>query len=165
MIKSAVYAGTFDPIHNGHINIIERALGVFGIVWVGIGINPKKEHLFTTGERYAMIAASLDRCKISRERVRIESFSTLLVDFADSLHVNAILRGIRPGDLEYEYQMAGINKELSKIERFYLMAEPKYSHINSTFIKATYAAGGILPNLVPTCVHDALWKLYKENLR
>jgi pantetheine-phosphate adenylyltransferase len=153
--KIAIYPGTFDPIHNGHLEIIRRALGTFDKVIVALGLNPEKDVLFTVEERLDMIKNSvLDL----NARVEGDFFEGLLVRYAEEKHAQAIIRGLRAvSDFEYEFQLALMNRKLSRnIETFFLMTAHRYLYVSSRIIKATVLAGGDPTDLVPDYVHGIL---------
>jgi pantetheine-phosphate adenylyltransferase len=153
--KIAVYPGTFDPIHNGHLEIIRRALGTFDRIIVALGLNPEKEVLFTTEERLDMIQNSLDDLN---SRVECDAFEGLLVKYAERKKAQAIIRGLRAvSDFEYEFQLALMNRKLNRnIETFFLMTAHRYLYVSSRIIKATVLAGGSPMDLVPDYVLKVL---------
>ncbi len=156
--KVAVYPGTFDPIHNGHIEIIKRALGTFDQIIVAVGLNPEKATVFTLEERLDMIENSLN----DDPRISFDSFEGLLVRYAERKGAHAIVRGLRAvSDFEYEFQLALMNRKLSRqIETFFLMTAHRYLYVSSRIIKATVAAGGSPEGLVPDYVLKVLKKKF-----
>jgi pantetheine-phosphate adenylyltransferase len=156
--KVAVYPGTFDPFHNGHLEIIRRALGTFDRLIVALGLNPEKETIFTLEERLDMIQHSVD----GDPRVECDAFEGLLVRYAERKHAHAIIRGLRAvSDFEYEFQLALMNRKLSrKIETFFLMTAHRYLYVSSRIIKATVVAGGSPKGLVPPYVLKVLKKKF-----
>ena len=152
--KVAVYPGTFDPIHNGHLEIIRRALGTFDRIIVALGPNPEKETIFTIEERMDMIRNSVD----GDPRIEADSFEGLLVRYAEAKGAQAIVRGLRAvSDFEYEFQLALMNRKLSRnIETFFLMTAHRYLYVSSRIIKATVVAGGSPEGLVPDYVLKVL---------
>ena len=161
--KVAIYPGTFDPIHNGHLEIVRRALGTFDRIIIALGVNVEKATLFTVEERLGMIGESV---KDLDGRVRTESFDGLLVRYAEKRNAQAIIRGLRAvSDFEYEFQLALMNRKLSRhIETFFLMTAHRYLYVSSRIIKATVVAGGSPSGLVPDCVLAELKKKY-PNIR
>ncbi|MCX5862481.1 MAG: pantetheine-phosphate adenylyltransferase [Deltaproteobacteria bacterium] len=145
--KLAVYPGTFDPIHNGHLEIIRRALGTFDRIIVALGVNPEKETIFSPEERMDMIRGAVS----GNFRIECESFEGLLVRYAERKKAQAIVRGLRAvSDFEYEFQLALMNRKLSRnIETFFLMTAHRYLYVSSRIIKATVLAGGSPEGLVP----------------
>ena len=139
--KVAVYPGTFDPFHNGHLEIIRRALGTFDRLIVALGLNPEKETIFTLEERLDMIKRSVD----GDPRIQCDAFEGLLVRYAERKHATAIVRGLRAvSDFEYGFQLALMNRKLSRnIETFFLMTAHRYLYVSSRIIKATLVARGI----------------------
>lgn len=159
MKEKAIYAGTFDPVTYGHIDLIERALTIFDEVIVAVANNPGKRPLFTIEERLRLLRASLGR----KKGIHIDSFEELLVDYALSKNVNVVIRGIRAfSDFEFEFQMALSNRKLnSKIETIFLMPHESYAYLRSRFIKEIVSLGGDVSSFVPSCVARAL----KEKLK
>jgi len=156
--KLAVYPGTFDPFHNGHLEIIRRALGTFDRIIVALGLNPEKETIFTLEERLDMVRKSVER----DPRVECDSFEGLLVRYAERKKAQAIVRGLRAvSDFEYEFQLALMNRKLSRnIETFFLMTAHRYLYVSSRIIKATVVAGGSPEGLVPDYVLQVLKKKF-----
>ena len=152
--KVAVYPGTFDPFHNGHLEIIRLALGTFDHIIVALGLNPEKETIFTLEERLDMIRNSVD----GDPRIECDSFNGLLVRYAERKKAQAIVRGLRAvSDFEYEFQLALMNRKLSRnIETFFLMTAHRYLYVSSRIIKATVMAGGSPHGLVPDYVLEVL---------
>lgn len=155
----AIYPGAFDPITNGHIDIILRSLRVFDHIVVGIGPNPKKAALFSLEERIAMIEESIK----GNPHVSVEAFDGLLVDFAKKHNARVIIRGLRAvSDFEYEFQMALMNRKLdSHIETVFLMPSEEYSYLTSSIVKVVASFGGDISTLVPKHVHGMLKKKFK----
>jgi pantetheine-phosphate adenylyltransferase len=153
--KLAIYPGTFDPIHNGHLEIVRRALGTFDKITVALGANPEKSTIFTVQERMEMIR---DSTKTFGSRVDCESFDGLLVRYASKKKATAIIRGLRAvSDFEYEFQLALMNRKLNRnVETMFLMTAHRYLYVSSRIIKATVVAGGSPKDLVPDCVLEML---------
>ena len=155
-MRHVIYPGTFDPITNGHLDIIERATTLFDTVTIGVTTNPAKNPLFTVNERMAMIR------DVTRDfgNIRVESFTGLLVDYAQRLGASAIIRGLRAiSDFEYEFQMALVNRKISDgIVTVFLMPHEKYTYLNSTIVKELATFGGDVSRFVPPEV-EALIKL------
>lgn len=156
--RIAIYPGTFDPFHNGHLEIIHRALGTFDSVIVALGLNPEKQTVFTIEERMDMIRNSVN----GDPRIDCEHFEGLLVRYAERKKARAIIRGLRAvSDFEYEFQLALMNRKLSrKIETFFLMTAHRYLYVSSRIIKATVVAGGSPEGLVPDYVLKVLKKKF-----
>lgn len=152
--KSAIYPGTFDPITNGHLSIVNRALTIFDKLIIAILNNPQKEPLFTLEERIDMIKESLN----GAQNVEIDTFDGLLVDYAVQKRANVILRGLRAlSDFEYEFQMALMNRKLNRdVQSIFLMTDYKWFYISSTIIKEAASLGGDTSGLVPEIVDRRL---------
>jgi pantetheine-phosphate adenylyltransferase len=144
---SAIYPGSFDPITNGHVDIIERGLKVFERVVVAVLENPKKRPLFTTKERVRMIQEIF----ASRKEVEVRAFDGLLVDFARAQRTSVVMRGLRAiSDFENEFQMALMNRSLAPdIETFFMMPSVHYSFLSSNVVREVAGLGGSVEGLVP----------------
>lgn len=152
--RIAVCPGSFDPITNGHMDIVHRGLCVFDKIIIAIGHNPLKRDLFTTEEKAEMIRASVG----DNPRIEVDTFEGLLVDYCLRVGACAILRGLRVvSDFEMELQLALMNRRLcNKIETFFLMTDYNHLFVSSTIVKATAAAGGSVKGLVPDPVLEKL---------
>ena len=148
--KIAVYPGTFDPITNGHLGIVNRALKIFDKLVIAILNNPLKAPLFTLEERIDMIKRSL----AEKSNVEVDSFEGLLVDYVIKKQSNVILRGLRAlSDFEYEFQMALMNRKLNReVQSIFLMTDYKWFYTRSTIIKEAASLGGDISGLVPSLV-------------
>lgn len=154
MKSIAIYPGTFDPITNGHLDLIKRALRIFDEVIIAVAPSQKKQPLFTIQERLDLIHSAVKGLK----RARIEAFNSLLVDYVRKRKGNAILRGLRAmSDFEYEFQLAHMNRRLNtNIETVFMMPSEEYSYLTSTIIKEVAFFGGSVKGLVPREVERAL---------
>lgn len=154
----AVYAGAFDPITNGHIDVVNRALNIFGRVIVAVAVNPAKKPLFTIEERLEMIRETIN----DNPRLEIDTFTGLLVDYLNSCQANVLLRGLRAvSDFDYEFQMALMNRRLNRnIETVFLMTGLRWIFISSTLIKEVASLGGPVEGLVPDVVCRRLRQKY-----
>ncbi|MBE3571934.1 MAG: pantetheine-phosphate adenylyltransferase [Moorella humiferrea] len=157
-MRVAVYPGTFDPITNGHLDIIRRAVEIFDRVVVGVAQDNYKNTLFSLEERVQLVR------DVTRDwpTVTVKSFSGLLVDFARQEGAVAIVRGLRAvSDFEYEFQMSIMNKKLAgDLETVFLMTATEYSFISSSIIRQVASLGGCIRGLVPPEVEQALLKRY-----
>ena len=146
----AIYPGSFDPVTNGHINLIERASRVFDQIVVAIAFNAKKAGLFSVSERLEMLRASTAHVP----GVRIEAFDGLLVDYMRAHDIQIVLRGLRAvSDFEYEFQMAHMNRKLwPGIETFFMVTGAEEFYISSQVVKEVAALGGSVKDLVPEMV-------------
>ncbi len=145
--RIAVYPGTFDPIHNGHLDIVSKSRRVFDEVIVAVLGNDAKEPVFSVADRVEMIATELEDC----EDCRVESFSGLLVDFMQQMEARIVIRGLRAvSDFEYEFQMALMNRRLNpEIETVFMVPKARYIYLSSRLIKEVFFLGGDLTGLVP----------------
>ncbi|MEC4686497.1 MAG: pantetheine-phosphate adenylyltransferase [Nitrospirota bacterium] len=159
MKRIAICPGTFDPITNGHIDIVMRSLSIFDEIVVAVAPNPKKTPLFEVEDRMDLIRESFK----TLERVTIESFDGLLVNYVKQKGGVAIVRGLRAiSDFEYELQMALMNRRLdSGIETVFMMPSEEYSFLTSTMIKEIASFGGSVKGLVPEIVEKALSEVFK----
>ena len=157
---TAVYPGSFDPITNGHLDVISRCCKLFDRVIVSVLVNQEKRPLFTTRERVHM----LRQATASWKQVTVETFDGLLVDYARRRKARVIVRGIRAvSDYEYEFQMALMNRRLdSDIETLFLMPAESYSYLSSRLVKEVYLLGGSVSGLVPPDVEAALGRKIKR---
>jgi pantetheine-phosphate adenylyltransferase len=150
----AVYPGSFDPLTNGHLDLIERSLRIFDALIVAVVTNPAKTSLFTDAERVEMIREATRGLR----RIEIMVFEGLLVDFVRRVGARAVVRGLRAvSDFEYEFQMALMNRKLrEEIETVFLMPHEAYSYISSRLIKEVAGYGGTVTGLVPPGVETRL---------
>ncbi len=162
-VKLAIYPGTFDPITNGHLDIIKRALKLFDRLIVAIGENPAKKPLFTLEERILMINEAIKDLP-ERNLIEVDSFSGLLVEYAKSKGAVAIIRGLRAvSDFEYELQLALMNRKLSNsIDTVFLMPSLKWIFLSSSIIKEAAKFGGDVSDLVPPIVVKKLKEKFRE---
>ena len=154
----AVYPGFFDPVTNGHLDIIERCQAVFHKVVVAILRNPRKEPLFRTEERIEMLHELIG----DRPQVEIAAFDGLLVRFARQHGASVIVRGLRAvSDFEYEFQMALMNRRLDDgIETLFMVPHEAYTFLSSSLIKEIYSLGGTVDGLIPALVEERLRQRY-----
>lgn len=158
-MKAAIYPGTFDPITNGHIDIIKRAVSIFGQVTVSVVKKSSKGTFFSYSERMKLVSESTKNI----EGVRVQGFGGLVVDLARKKKVKVIVRGLRMiSDFEYEFQMALTNRNLSpEVETIFLMPHPEYSFISSRLIKEAASLGADLKKFLPSPVIKALRNKFK----
>jgi pantetheine-phosphate adenylyltransferase len=150
----AVFPGSFDPVTNGHLDIVDRGLAVFDRVRMAILLNPEKKPLFTVEERVAMIREAYG----GKGRVEVDTFSGLLVDYARKIGASVIIRGIRAiSDFEYEFQMALMNRRLDpSIETVFMIPAESYTYVSSRLVKEVFQLGGRVSDLVPPVVERRL---------
>lgn len=153
--RIAIYPGSFDPVTNGHVNIIERGLQLFDKIIVAVAVNSSKSTIFTVQERLEILRELFRK----NQKVEIDSFvDTLLVEYAKSKGAHVILRGLRTvSDYEYEFQMAHANRALApNIDTIFMMTESKYSHLSSTLIKEIVSYGGSCREMLDPVVEKRL---------
>ena len=158
----AIYPGSFDPITNGHVDLVKRTLRVFGKVIVAIATNPDKDHsLFTVEERLQMINEVFADVK---DRVQADSFQGLLVDYAERKHSTVVIRGLRAiSDFEYEFQMAMMNHRLKpQLETLFMMTGESEFYTSSRLVKEVVSLGGNVSGLVPDNVLKRLNQKFKR---
>lgn len=160
MAKKAIYPGTFDPVTNGHLDVIKRGSLIFDVLVVSVGCNPLKDALFSVKERMEMIQEHVQDLK----NVEVDSFDGMLVDYLKKQKTNIILRGIRTvSDFEYEFQRALTNRVLNKeVETVFVMTSEQYSFLNSTLIKEAVSLGGSVSQFVPPEVERRLIEKFKH---
>jgi pantetheine-phosphate adenylyltransferase len=152
-MRVAVYPGSFDPLTNGHLDIIRRATNLFDRVLVAVLENEGKAPLVSVSERMELIT----RCTGALPGVEVHSFSGLLVDFVRRTDAKVVIRGIRAvSDYEYELQMALMNRELAEIETIFMLPAVEYTYVSSRLIKEVFRLGGDVARLVPPLVLESL---------
>ena len=152
-MRRAVCPGSFDPVTNGHIDIIQRAASLFDEVVVGVGVNVSKQRMFSDEERLAM----LERVVSDLPNVRVLGFTGLLTDFCREHEIQAIVKGLRAvSDFDYELQMAQMNSSLTDVETVFIPTSPEYSFLASSLVKEVARFGGDVSGLVPDFVLAAL---------
>ncbi len=164
-MRIALYPGTFDPITNGHIDIIRRAAKLVDKLVIGVAINRDKGPLFDLEERVAMIEAECaSTIEASGVEIIVHPFENLLIDCARDVGASVIVRGLRAvADFEYEYQMVGMNRALdATVETVFLMADAKHQAIASKLVKEIARLGGDVTKFIPASVHRALLAKYRE---
>ncbi len=164
MARTALYAGSFDPITNGHLNIIERASRMFDSLTVGVIDNASKKPLFSLEERCAIVRKVTEHLP----NVKVDTFRGLLADYVNEHEFQAVIRGLRAtSDFEYEIQMAQMNARLYKhgTETVFLMTDPRYSFISSSLIKEVVSFGGEVTGLLPEYADECVRKKMNDNNR
>jgi len=157
-MKQAIYPGSFDPLTNGHMDIIERARQTFDHIIVGIADNVQKKHAFSIKERIKLVKG----CTAHMKNVEVDTFSGLLVDFARKRKVKTIVRGLRAvSDFEYEFQLANMNRKLAHdVETMFLMTGEASFYVSSRLVREVAQFGGDLKEIVPEMVQRALKKKF-----
>jgi len=162
MENKAVYPGSFDPITNGHVDIIQRGMTIFDKILVAVLENPKKTPLFSTKERIDMIKEVFS----DQKKIEVKAFDRLLVEFAKKNNAKIVIRGLRAiSDFEYEFQMALMNRKLNpEIETFFMMPNVSYTFLSSKLVKEIFMLGGCLKDLVPNYVEKKLMEKFKKSI-
>ena len=157
-MRRAIYPGSFDPVTNGHLDIIERGCKLFDEVIIAILVNPEKQPFFSVEERGDMLNEVLQHIDRGKCEVRVDSFSGLLVQYAVAQQADVIVRGIRAiSDYEYELQMALMNRRLEpNIETVFMMPAESYSYVSSRLVKEVFQLGGTVEGLVPPLIERRL---------
>jgi pantetheine-phosphate adenylyltransferase len=157
-MRRAIYPGSFDPVTNGHLDIIERGCKLFDEIIISILVNPEKRPFFTIEERQEMLTDVLKNIAQGRCTVRVDSFQGLLVNYAVAQQANVIVRGIRAiSDYEYEFQMALMNRRLQPgLETVFMMPAETYSYVSSRLVKEVFQLGGTVEGLVPPLVEKRM---------
>lgn len=157
---TGLYAGTFDPITNGHLDIIKRSIRIFDKLFIAIGRNTTKNPFLSAGERAELISTVIfhELCQADVNKIEVVVFSNLLADFATTNNVNMLVRGIRSvSDFEYEINLAGINKVLKpELDTIFLPTSPELSVVSSSMVKEIARHGGDISKFVPACVAGEL---------
>ena len=163
-MKRAVFPGSFDPLTNGHLDIIGRSAPLFDEMIVAVLNNPEKQPMFTVDERCEMIREVLPSVDTNDCKMFVESFSGLTADFARTKNADAIVRGIRAvSDYEYELRMALMNRRLEpSIETVFLMAGEEFSYVSSTLMKQVFELGGRVAGLIPAVVEQRMREKQKK---
>ena len=157
----AIFPGSFDPITNGHLDVIERGMKLFDELIIAVGRSPVKNQLFTPEERVEMIG-ELIRDK-NMTNISVESFEGLTVEYATGKKADVILRGLRSlTDVQYEFQLAMTNRAVAGIETIFIMTSEQYGFTSSTLIREVASLGGNISNLIPKNVYERIKKHLKE---
>lgn len=159
-MKIAVYPGSFDPITNGHLDILKRASSLFDLVYIAVARNLQKQPIFTTKERLALIRG----CTSEFENVKLDSFDGLVIEYARQVGAEVIIRGLRAlSDFDYEFQMALMNRHLDEnINTVFLMPHEDYTYLSSSMVRDLAKFGAEIGSFVPANVKTALLKKFRE---
>jgi pantetheine-phosphate adenylyltransferase len=157
-MRRAIYPGSFDPVTNGHLDIIERSSKLFDEIVIAVLNNPDKNPMFTVPERCQLIRDVLSTITAHECNFVVEDFAGLTVEFAQAKEAGTIVRGIRAiSDYEYELQMAAMNRRLGpELETVFMMAAEQYSFVSSKLVKQVFALGGVVDGLVPELVQERM---------
>ena len=157
-MRRAIYPGSFDPVTNGHLDIIERGSKLFDEIIIAVLVNPEKRALFTVEERREMLEEALTLIESGGCRLRVDSFQGLLMRYAAEQEADALVRGIRAiSDYEYELQMALMNRRQEpRIETVFMLAAESFSYVSSRLVKEVYSLGGTIEGLVPATVEERM---------
>lgn len=157
-MRRAIYPGSFDPVTEGHLDIIRRSCRIFDEIVIALLVNPNKKPMFTIDERIALLQSATAQTDNSKCQVRVATFQGLLVHFAREQRACAVVRGLRAvADYEYELQMAQMNRRLApEVETVFLMAGAGESYISSRLVKEVFQLGGDISGLVPPVVERAM---------
>jgi pantetheine-phosphate adenylyltransferase len=163
MEKIALCPGTYDPITEGHIDVIKRFAKVFDKLIIAVSENPRKKPMYTISKRIGFIKRVFKKY----DNIRVVSFDGLLINLAEKENINVIVKGLRAiSDFEYEFQMAQINKKLNpNIETMFLVTNPKYAYLSSSAVKEVASFGGCITGLVPKEIEDDIIKSFKKRIR
>ena len=161
MATAAIYPGSFDPLTNGHIDIIKRGVSTFDKVIVAVANNPQKSPLFTVPERIALAHEVLAGVK----GIEIDTFDGLIIEYAQKKGVHVLLRGLRAvSDFEYEFQLASMNRKLAKdVETVFMMTSEESFYLSSRLVREVASFGGNVEEMVPAAVNAALKKKFAKN--
>lgn len=165
-MRRAIFPGSFDPLTNGHLDIIKRSLPLFDEIIIAVLNNPEKKPMFSVEERCAMLREILPAIEDGKCALIVDSFSGLTADFARQKDAQAIVRGIRAiSDYEYELRMALMNRRLEPtIETVFLMAAEEYSYVSSNLMKQVFTLGGRVEGLIPTLVETRMREKLNKTL-
>lgn len=159
-MKRAIYPGSFDPVTNGHLDVVERARKLFDEVIVAVAHNDEKQPLFSLEDRLDLLRQTVGKI----DNVRVAQFDGLLVEFARTENASAVIRGLRAvSDFEFEFQMALMNRKLeNRVETIFLMPKEEYTYLSSRLVKEIARLGGNVSKLVPAIVASSLDKKFKR---
>jgi pantetheine-phosphate adenylyltransferase len=162
--RVGLYPGTFDPVTHGHLDIVKRAVKLVDHLVIGVATNPSKSPLFTLEERMAMVRHEATPLAEGRATIAVETFDSLLMQFAEKVGASVIVRGLRAvSDFEYEFQMVAMNQRLnSEIETVFLMADPRHQAIASRLVKEIAMLGGPVAPFTTPYIADLIVKRYAE---
>ncbi len=163
MPRIAIYPGSFDPLTNGHLSLIQRGLKIFDGLVVAVANNPAKNPLFTVEERVALVRQAVG----DDRRVEIDTFDTLLVDYAKKRGIHTVLRGLRAvSDFEYEFQLANVNRRLDpEFDSVFVMTGEDYFFVSARFVREVASLGGDVSAMVPPVVAEGLRRKFAKTAK
>jgi pantetheine-phosphate adenylyltransferase len=163
MRRLAIYPGSFDPLTNGHLSLIQRGLKIFDGLVVAVANNPAKTALFTVAERMALIREAVG----DEKRVEVDSFDTLLVDYARKRRIHTVLRGLRAvSDFEYEFQLANMNRKLApEFDTVFVMTGEDYYYVTARLVREVASLGGDVSGMVPPNVAEGFRRKFRRKTR
>lgn len=160
-IRRAIYPGTFDPITNGHLDVLARAADIFDEVIVAIATGSGKSPLFSENERKNLVTEALREAMPERTNITVDVFTGLLVEYANKMDAKTIVRGLRVlSDFEYEFQMALMNRKLQDVTTIFLMPHERYTYLNSSIVRELAKHKSDVSSFVPKCVAEGLQKKF-----
>lgn len=155
-MTTAIFPGSFDPVTNGHVDLIHRASAIFDELVVAVGVNSDKKSWLTPEQRVSLLVRAL-RTTVPGSRIQVVAFDGLLVDAAEQVGAKVIVKGVRDGtDFASEYAQAALNRDLGRIDTLFLPASPRWQYVSSSLVRSIFSAGGSVASYVPPAVDELL---------